>query len=389
MLVHGQADFQPGYIITVAGDTLPGWVDARVLGAAADRCSFRATPDSPLQQFLPDSLRGYGFDDGRTFRVMPAPKDSVFAGFVEVLAEGAGIALYRHQEVFYLARAGRPIKALTNTVKAKEVSTQVNRENREYRGVLLVYLADCPGLRSKIEQTALTERALLRLLAAYANCRELPLRQYGPDLPYLRFRPGVVVGLGLSQVRFFKFFSKEPFTNITFDSYLGVSGGVRGVLTLPRSSQRIAIISELWWQRFKTQGAGELVDGNIRRRYDIDLKQQYLKLPLAMRYQWGTYGSRWYGLGGISLNMDRRTISVFREEEESPNGVRTTEVSKSLVEDFYPGLWVGLGWQRPILKRAHWFTEIRGEREFSKVVNSFPDNRLVAMNLQLVSGISF
>jgi hypothetical protein len=65
---QAQANFLPGYVVPLAGDTLRGEVDFRDSRANAQRVRFRANKEATVILYAPIELRAYGI-----------PKETIWA----------------------------------------------------------------------------------------------------------------------------------------------------------------------------------------------------------------------------------------------------------------------------------------------------------------------
>lgn len=80
-----QVNYQPGYIVKSAGDTLYGWIDYRTSGIMSEVCTFREDKNAPSTAYKPAELRSFQLARGKIFiseKVANAPH------FLEVLYNG-------------------------------------------------------------------------------------------------------------------------------------------------------------------------------------------------------------------------------------------------------------------------------------------------------------
>lgn len=159
---HAQASYQPGYVVTLAGDTVRGQVQEVSARRNSVLCRFRPVADGPTTDYTPASLRAYGMRPGATYlaRAVP-PADSALAAprpvFLEVLVPGP-VQLYSSRERagntrFFItvgdpgARlrelAERRVEGLSNGLKAYEIRSL-------YRDTLAAALRTCPAVQVQL-----------------------------------------------------------------------------------------------------------------------------------------------------------------------------------------------------------------------------------------------
>ncbi|MEJ7560165.1 MAG: hypothetical protein WKF66_17785 [Pedobacter sp.] len=67
MLCMGQSNYQKGYIVNLAMDTLKGYIDYKPKVNTVPSISFRTEPNSQAQAFTPNSVKGYGINGAASF----------------------------------------------------------------------------------------------------------------------------------------------------------------------------------------------------------------------------------------------------------------------------------------------------------------------------------
>lgn len=149
-----QVNFQPGYIVKNAGDTLSGWIDYRVASMLSQSCSFRLKKDSETMVFKPDELRSYHFDNGKT---LISEKVDGTSYFLEALYQGCVEIYFLKTELsddrFFAKKADTELFEITYTEeRVIEDGKILLKESRQHILVLKKLMQDQMSLFQRIEQ---------------------------------------------------------------------------------------------------------------------------------------------------------------------------------------------------------------------------------------------
>ena len=66
-VVNAQRNFKSGYIITLTGDTIKGYIDSRGDIKNYKRCVFKENEENSSAEYSPEEIRAYRFIDGKFF----------------------------------------------------------------------------------------------------------------------------------------------------------------------------------------------------------------------------------------------------------------------------------------------------------------------------------
>lgn len=149
-----QVNFQPGYIVKNAGDTLSGWIDYRVASMLSQSCSFRLKKDSEITVFKPDELRSYHFENGKT---LITKKVDDMSYFLEALYQGCVEIYFLKTEFsddrFFAKKADTELFEITYTEeRIVEDDKVLLKESRQHIIVLKKLMKDQISLFQRIEQ---------------------------------------------------------------------------------------------------------------------------------------------------------------------------------------------------------------------------------------------
>lgn len=182
--VHAQASYQPGYVVTLAGDTVRGQVQEVSARRNSVVCRFRTTPTDATTDYTPAALRAYGIRQGATYQVRAVPNaDSASAAgagrqlFLEVLVQGPA-QLYSSREqaghTRYFVAVGGPAtriqELLQRRVKGFSNGLEAYETRSLYRDTLAAALRACPAVQPHLPQLPFQQAALARVIAQYNAC---------------------------------------------------------------------------------------------------------------------------------------------------------------------------------------------------------------------------
>jgi hypothetical protein len=296
---RAQASYQPGYVVTLAGDTVRGQVQDVSARRNSMLCRFRPAASSPPTNYTPADLRAYGIQNGAAYRVRPVPPaDSASAAsrpvFLEVLVPGAA-QLYSSRDqrghTRYFVAAGGPdarlrelaerrVKSFANGVEAYETRSL-------YRDTLAAALRACPAVQPQLPRLPIQQAALVRVLKQYNTCVGSPI--VAIDKPTAR-RPAAVLSVIVGyQFGALKLNSSDPFFNMA--PPLRQTSPVAGLalnLMLPHTRRTVSLRLEATYAHevytgeytgFLSTAALPTVQVN---RYRFDLHA--LHVPILLRY---------------------------------------------------------------------------------------------------------
>lgn len=183
--------FEPGYVVTSAGDTLRGQIENRFWQAPPENIVFRAAPTATAQTYLSSQVRAFRLESGRFFRAEVVPLDrgartqtsnlpqrlvinsqpeSILA---EVLVDGPVTLLRAVPDGvthYFVQRPGKPYMELTerkylSVVGGREVIMDANN----YRAQLGMYFGDCPAAVEAAGKSSYTAKSLVAVVQAFST----------------------------------------------------------------------------------------------------------------------------------------------------------------------------------------------------------------------------
>lgn len=159
--------FEPGYIITMDGDTIYGEIKQRVPWKNSKSCIFRAAANEKPVEYMPFDILSYRFEKGKYYISKMVPVgDKKEPMFLEFLVEGeANLYVYRDMEKdhYLVERKGQPLVELKNEKKVVEREDGFYASySREYIGALRYLFSDYQSLYPEINSLKLEDKDLIK-----------------------------------------------------------------------------------------------------------------------------------------------------------------------------------------------------------------------------------
>gem|GEM_PF-958253 len=368
--VQAQADFRPGYVVRLTGDTVRGQVNYRNARLGATQCLFRNIGEQAPTTWLPNQLKGYGLLSGEHFTSqltpMPVPATVPAAGppparqlFLEILAEGAASLLSwkddQGVEHFYVqkAEAAQPTELVRVRQQVQDGGIVREQIVPLYKGTLTEQFADCPAVLLSISRTDFKANSLIALINSYNACR----------------RPGQVVAVRAARTKATLELlaggqaSRTTYTSQNTSSTAAVSAGVAPELGMGLSigrrvlRQKLTFRVELHYVRQVAETSAPTQVDIVGRRYDLRFTTAYLRLPALVRYTLPGNQVRPFVEAGGSFNY--ATTADFQRRVASTTGadwqplLPVTLVVGNAYRRYEFGLLAGVGVQFPSLLSGH------------------------------------
>lgn len=162
-----QVNYQPGYIVRSAGDTLHGWIDYRTSGIMSEVCTFRESKTAQSTGYKPSELRSFQLERGKAF---VSEKVKATPYFLEVLYNGC-LEVYALKttlgEMRYFARKkDTELSEITYQTERIVENDQVSlKESAQHVIALKRMVKDQPSLFERIDQMGSPNAPNLVLLA--------------------------------------------------------------------------------------------------------------------------------------------------------------------------------------------------------------------------------
>jgi len=242
--LKGQTDFRPGYVITNENDTLHGLIDYRGDARNSKKCDFKDKRSSVVKEFLPFSIKGYRFDDGKFYiskNVKSNGKEIQL--FLEFLVNGIS-DLYYYSDgknlYYFIEKSDGQLFELTNEEKKYgEDGSEYTRQSNRYIGLLKYTFADCPQIFPLINKARLEDKSLIEITKKYHDyvCDDQMCIIYEKQLPVIKVTFGSFVSMNSS---FLKFNNSPNYDAINFKVASYPTIGLLLNTSLPRANEKLS-----------------------------------------------------------------------------------------------------------------------------------------------------
>jgi hypothetical protein len=263
-------EYQPGYYISLGGDTIHGAISFLDVKQRSKGCRFKQQGKDSLSIYSPNDIRGYRYTDGRVY---VSKKVSRINGeepvFIECLVEGYLCAFLLTDTLgnhFYLGRSNEPLieipyKEGMKYIVSKKSNTQGEKDGwyhyqtREHIPILAKQLNDVPQLSNRIKRTKILNRHIFVNLVKDYNtmrCDTVRCIVYKTNEPSMRVALEPVVGMV-----WFRDTKQAAF-----------QGGIVCFLTFPNDDGKLQVRTGILVTRSNDGGLKEM-------KYEIPLQLQY------------------------------------------------------------------------------------------------------------------
>jgi|WetSurMetagenome_2_1015567.scaffolds.fasta_scaffold44141_1 hypothetical protein len=204
--IFAMANYERGYIITLKGDTINGFLFYQKSQNAAKQCVFKETLESDSKTYRPGEIASYRFIDGKFYiskqiTTSPDPKQKVV--FLEFLIKGISSIFYfidKDGEYYYIEKEPYGLIELSEPIR---ISGNFILPTH-YKGKLKMVMADCPDIVSEINDSKLNYSSLVELAKEYHNkvCKNESCIIYERKSIPIKLNFGILFGPSLSQYKF-------------------------------------------------------------------------------------------------------------------------------------------------------------------------------------------
>ncbi|MDP4202087.1 MAG: hypothetical protein Q8861_05285 [Bacteroidota bacterium] len=207
--VYAGDKLKEGYIVSLKGDTVKGFLQIQNGKDAAKQCMFKSLSENAFRTYSPDEIGSYRSYDGKYYVAREVHDDSEGTKkvFLEFVVKGmANIFFYIDQngEHYYIEKQPQGLIELTEqerTVTSEERSYVLPKQ---YKNKLMSVLQDRPDMKNEIQNTILTHKSLIRLIKSYDAkvCGADNCTVYENHNAVERLKLGILVGVSKNRYNF-------------------------------------------------------------------------------------------------------------------------------------------------------------------------------------------
>lgn len=391
--IHAQTDYRKGYIVTQPGDTISGLINYREGPGSFRFCDFKSAKEVKATRYYPADLKGYRFENDRSFeaRLVEVDEGVTENVFLEALVKGTA-SLYKARDVYFIEK-GEAFHRLTNEKSIVRVEGQdMLKNSNRYIGLLIYLLGDCSTLKKRIEETELREKSLTRLLESYNECVGTEAISYKDKKPWAAYEAGIVLGYYASSLSFSVNGPDYYYLKGEYSRSNTPTGGLALSLSFPRIHERLAIVANVLYVKAKYQTYNEEERFNAYERNDVLISLDELLIPVGVRYTFPERKITPYVNLGFSYDVHLQSSSLWIRESEQFNEVKTYEADAYENRTHQLGYWGGLGIQKDVGKKLKGFLELRYEQTDGVTITWLRSIDVVRSNIasfQFLVGIKY
>lgn len=329
---YSQVNYATGYIISLEGDTLHGFIQQTDRYKFAHACTFKSTEEAEPQQFSAVDISEF-FTNDRLYTSQLFPGNKSY--FAETIIRGI-INLYQFQpdannEIYLVEKGESGLIPLWGEISdtALVIAGYVMRheiENSQYKKTLFRLTADCfidTKLVEDIDKVQWQRNDLTRFLVAYHACVDAPINyQRKKNL----LAPTIHLGAFVAWASYNPTFEDnspryEWLANPDFETYTQLTGGVNVDLHFPNITRHFFLRGELIYTQMVFEGDYTTFFGF--NDYRTTLKLNYIKVPVTINYLFSATKWQPYAYLGFGRSFPFASNN-FRVSNGSPEPVYLT-----------------------------------------------------------------
>lgn len=373
----GQKNFQPGYVLTLDGDTVRGQIDYRNWKINPDQIDFIDSNNNE-RSFSPIEILEFrvanerylsGIVEFETSSTVLNFNEMSHSGQFELATDtvflqalfGGNKPLYflynnQQREYFYIVNNNK--LELLNYKKYLRKSPSADpdaplaahnsavAENNRFRAQLTAYLADCPAVHSKVTSMGYGQKSMYRVFESYQKCVN-PEESFQKKREKIETKIGVLAGITMTSINFSGHEAAySELIESDFGSSIDFTGGVSFEFVFPRSGRRWSIPNELIYTSYSVEADhSDITDPvHLFTLSHIELAYSYIKLNNLIRYSIPIGNIHAFINVGLSNGFAISETNTMSQTIQAYSSTRNTEDEAiEFTRKYEQGLIAGLG----------------------------------------------
>jgi len=399
-----QENYLPGYIVTLKGDSIQGFIDYRNWANNPGKVSFKDKIDGEQTVYEPLDIQSFEVDNERYVGARVETETSVdlihelttnrelqielATTFLQTIIQGEK-SLYYYQisgskkKNFYILQNGKFELLIMKRYLVGDKVTKSLSINRKYLKQLEDYLGDCPSVQMKLRDTKYERKSIKKLFYAYYDCTQTEA-EFQKKIEKMSIEVGVLAGMTLTSLEFEGEFDFIYLRSVDYPPSQNFSAGLFLDLILPRNQRKMSIYNELFFTDYNTKGRyDDFENENIYEFYFTEFGYSYIKVNNMFRYKYPIKDLFMYVNIGISNGWAIREKNKLIEEEKFYFTERITEtVALEGARKYEQGYILGLG-----AKFKKYSFDIRYER--ANGISTYGNLRSIVRRYYFLLGYQF
>jgi hypothetical protein len=229
---QASANYKNGYIITLKGDTIKGFLLFQNGYKATKQCVFKENLEGETAIYKPNEISGYRFIDGKFYISKQLPGENnqqPKTVFLEYFIKGLTSIYYLIDdkgEHYYIEKTPFGLIELSEPIKINEGTNTIIPS--KYKGKLRSLMSDCPNIENEIDKTKLNYTSLVSLVQFYhhkvCNTDSCIIFERKP-IP-VKLQIGFLVGISADKLKF----GNELISSTKFSYQFGLSMKINNLI---------------------------------------------------------------------------------------------------------------------------------------------------------------
>ncbi|MGX5688446.1 hypothetical protein [Arcticibacter tournemirensis] len=315
-----QKNYQPGYLISVNGDTVKGFIDYRNWEKNPDKITFKKS-NTPESSYTPELIKEFGVKNEIYVSAIVNVEVSPFktenlnysaettwrqdTAFLQTLVAGEKSLYYykdRNGKQQYFIRNGKDVDLLLfKQYLVKNENGVFISANKQYLQQLEEYLSDCPAAISDLSRVSYNTTSLTNLFTRYYNCKKSGIA-YQKKKDKVRIEIGGLAGPSFTAIDFESSIPAYAYIDkADFPHSVNPSAGAYFDVILPRNQGKWSINNELFFTSYRSESnyVDYSNDENFTN-YSIAISSLSLKINNLLRFKFPVSAAFFYINAGIS-----------------------------------------------------------------------------------------
>lgn len=357
-----QKNYLPGYLVSIKGDTLHGFIDYRNWDKNPNIIYFLDINNIETTLYTPTDIKLFSVHNETYISAIIKSENSsrntnnlhfdselkitIDTTFLQVMIRGVkSLYYYKNNngiENFYI-KQNEKFELLEYKMYFKnQGKNHIITENKKFIGQLVLYFNDCPSINSKLKDLRYFKKSLYKLFRFYYKCTKMEvIFLKKPEKISTEF--GALAGVSISSIKF-RSDSYDYLINVDFPSSVNFSTALFFNIILPRNQGKWSICNELFFCSYNVKGRyNDYVNEDKYTITDTELGYSYLKMNNMLRFKYPIKKLFIYFNAGISngiaiSEMNYRKIETKFYSNESIEEKRAINGTRKYEQRFILGL---------------------------------------------------
>jgi hypothetical protein len=392
--VYAQSNYRSGYIIANNSDTIYGLIDYRSENRNMKVCGFKNSETGKEVEFLPGSIKGYRFSDGKfyvsKYIFNTHVQDTVF---VEYLLKGIKNLYYysklNYEAYFVENENGELVEMRNDEVTIIKDNVEYRRKDKRYIGMLNVAFSDCPEILSEIPNARYTHKSLITISKKYHDymCDDEECVIYEKSMPLfvVELRPSI--GYQSSSYNFGFENSRRENVDVSISPNIGLGFNI----FVPRFNEKLSVLIDLQMNKDEFN-QHYLLDEFPRDNYFFyRIEQVVLNSNLALKYKYPKGHLRPTAFAGLSFRNHLKSDHLYYIGKIDNNPSQNAFKEFNREESVGMGFIGGLGVEYVLFNKYKMFSNlsVQHNSDFSTAIESVDFSSRFPLMFQKVDMLSF